>query len=144
MTTCIQTITIEMPNYPYVFHGMEQAPICPPSYAPEGKNEFIVMKTLDNSIITWWKNKTIVKVSPDGTTKFWNPKPDLKTAVKMCANASVFFQFNKDLSVVYSVGDTQYYWSGPVQGTPEVGEQVVGYDYENGPDEDISDADSVS
>jgi len=145
MTTCNQSITIEMPNFMGVFYGMEPAPICPPSYVAEKSNNFIIMKTVDKSIITWWKdNNSIVKVSPNGTTKYWYPKPSLKTAILMYGNKSSYFQFNKDSSVIYSTGDIHYYWSEPVQGTPEVGEQVFGYDYENGPDEDVSDLDSVS
>jgi hypothetical protein len=143
MTTCIQSVTIEQPNSPYIFYGMEMAPICPPSYKPEENNDFIVMKTLDNSIITWWNNKSIVKVSPDGTTKFWNPKPDLKSAVTLYSNQSSFFQFNKDSSVVYSTKRYNLYWSPPVEGTPEVGTQIFGYDYINGSDEDMSDVDST-
>jgi len=145
MTTITQSITIESPDFAGFFYGMEPAPICPPSYVAEGSNNFIVMKTADNSIITWWKNnKSIVKVCPDGTTKYWYPKPDLKTAILMYSNKSSFFLFNNDSSVVYSTGGIHYYWSGPIKGTPEVGEQIFGYDYENGPEEDMSECDSTS
>jgi hypothetical protein len=57
MATLLQTVHVETDNSSEFL--LEKAPICPPSYKSEGNNNFIVMKTNDNSIITWWKSGEI-------------------------------------------------------------------------------------
>ena len=140
MTTYLQTINIDFPCSDMMFHGMELAPICPPSYKAENNNNFIVMKTPDKSIITWWKNGSIVKVLADGTIKTWFPKPTLKSSIEMSLfqkNSGFCIQHYSDSSVTCRFPDGNYYWSPAIQGSPEVGEQVFGYDYDpNGPEED--------
>ena len=140
MTTFLQTINIDFPNSDLLFHGLEPAPICPPSYKPENNNNFIVMKTIDKSIITWWKNGSIIKVTPDGTIKTWFPKLTLAEAIKMALspyNKELYIQFHADSTVTCKFPDGNYYWSASIKGTPELGEQLFGYDYdEDGPEND--------
>ena len=130
--TYFQTITIEMPTSSIQFFGMEEAPICPPSYKPESDNGFIVMKTEDNSIITWWKRGEIIKISNDGVIKTWYPKPTLADSIRQSLNPlfkGFYYEFRNDLSVVSRMPDGNYYWSPKISGAPEVGHQVLGYDY---------------
>jgi len=140
MSTYLQTVSVDFPHSEMVFHSMESAPICPSSYKPENNNHFIVMKTTDKSIITWWKNGSIVKVLPNGTIKSWFPKPTLKTAIEMCLfqkDSGFYIQLHPDSSVTCRFPDGNYYWSATIEGKPEVGEQVFGYDYDiHGPEED--------
>jgi len=139
MTTYLQTITIDFPNTPVSFLGMEKAPICPPNYKPGSKNGFIVMKTEDKSIITWWKRGEIIKISDDGQVKTWFPKPTLADSIRACLYTKTkgcYFEFGPDSSVISRMDDGYYYyWSPPISGKPEIGTQVLGYDYdENSPE----------
>ena len=134
MVTCLQTITIEMPTSQYQFFGMEEAPICPSSYVPEEGNSFIAMKKMDGSIITWWKAGEIIKINKEGVVKTWYPKPTLADSIKQSSQPFMkgfYFEFRSDSSVVSRMPDGNYYWSPPIPGKPEVGEQVFGYDYDD-------------
>jgi hypothetical protein len=134
MTTIHQTITIEMLSSPYTFYGMEPAPICPHPYTTDDKDEFIVMKVKDKSVITWWKNNLIIKILPDGTTKTWVPKPTLEKVVKgslLDMNGGWYYKFNSDGSVVAKHSQALFYWSGSIPGKAEVGERLTQYEYDS-------------
>jgi len=132
MTTYLQTHTIEFPTSEKTFFGIELAPICPSTFKEEEGAPFIVMKGTD-AITIWWKNGIIIKGGTNGVTKTWYPKPTLASSLHYSwdkANKSTYFEFHKDGSVTSTAGGVNYYWSAPIKGKPEVGEQVFGYLYD--------------
>ena len=134
MTTYLQTMTIEFPNSPRTFFGLEPAPICPPNLKAEEDAPFIILKTPTNAIIVWWDSGMIYKTEPDGTTKAWSPKISQPDAIKACmnpSNKSSYFQYQTDGSLSAHLNGHNYYWSSSIKGTPEVGTQVLGYDYDD-------------
>ena len=134
MTTCFQTITIEMPSTPYIFYGMECVPICPYSFIERQNKEFIALKAKDNSVITWWKGGLVVKILPDGTTKTWTPKPTLRDIIihssKPYNNKGWYVEFKSDKSIVAKIYNGIYYWSAPIKGAIQEGEELTNYDYD--------------
>jgi len=133
MTTYFQSNTIEFSISEKTFFGIELAPICPSAFKADEGAPFIVMKTQENAVITWWNNGIIVKGYKDGVTKTWYPKPTLITALKYSnasSNKGAYFEFHKDGSVTSTVEHNNYYWSAPIKGTPETGTQIFGYLYD--------------
>lgn len=133
MTTHLQTMTIEFPNSPRTFFGLELAPICPPSFKAEEDAPFIILKKPKNGVIIWWNSGIICKNDPDGSTRTWYPKITQAEAIKICmnpGNKSSYFEYHKDGSVSANLNGHNYYWSAPIKGNPEVGTQVLGYDYD--------------
>jgi len=133
MTSYLQTVTIEFPTSPRTFFGLEQSPICPPSLKAEDNSPFIILKTPQNAVIIWWNTGMICKTESDETMRTWYPKISKAEAIKACTSPKTkgaYFEYHSDGSQTAFLNGNNYYWSAPIKGTPEVGTQVLGYDYD--------------
>jgi hypothetical protein len=124
MTTQLQTVEVYRPDCGLVLYSLEYAPVLNLSCI-DPKREAIQFLNAETDVrLEWFPEGFIHKTEADGTRKvFWVP-PEIADAVHYSRQDGATFKFKKDGSVEARCYGGNYYWGPPVEGAPEVCDQI--------------------